>query len=659
MATWLRIRIGFSFILMAVFFGFVGFRLVQLQVLPNTALDDLGKRQYRQIAKKDTFRLPIFDRNHEELAVSSPAGSIYIRPKLVRAKKRTARMLAKYLGGSFEKWYAKTKERKPFVWIQRQVPEETAKKLASEKLAGVFVETETRRIYPNGALASQIVGFTDVDGNGLAGVELKLNAELLSNETKTAVFRDGKGNAAYIEKTDKDPSENSLGVQLTIDRRIQSLLEEELDAGLEETGAKNIMAVVMDPYTGEIFAMGQRPSYDPNRPSASHPTAHTNHIISSLFEPGSTMKVLLAAEALQTGILKRDSLIDCENGKLQIGNKTIREAEASHQFGKISLEKIIHYSSNVGAAKIGQILGPDRLRSLFDKYGLTAKTQVGLPGETSGSKKSDDTWKPFFLATASFGQGVSVTPLQMTTSFAPFANGGYLVRPKILMREVNLQPGQSHEIRRVLSPKTVQTMREILIGVTEGKGGTGTKAVIPGIHVAGKTGTAQKYDATEGYDGKKYFSSFIGFLPADHPQLLVSVMVDEPKAKETRTAYYGGVAAAPVFQRIAERSLQILDKRPKELVSDPEPVVKEKISATAAIPSIKAKNPTEVYGPSENETLMPDLKGMSFKEATEIMVKYGNEMRMTGDGYVLTQEPKAGAPFKSSTPVVLQFAPNE
>lgn len=655
MANWLRIRLGFSFTLLAFFFGFVGFRLVQLQVLPNSALDDLGKRQYRQVAKKDAFRLPVFDRNHEELAVSSPAGSVYIRPKLIRARKKTARVLAKHLGGSPEKWYLKIKERKPFVWIQRQVSQEVSKKLAEEKLAGVFIETETRRLYPNGTLASQILGFTDVDGNGLSGIELKLNSELLERESRTPILRDGKGMPAYIENSGTESSA-SIGVQLTLDRRIQSLVEEELALSLQETQAKNVMAVVMDPYTGEIFAMGQRPSFDPNRPNHSHPSAHTNQFISSLYEPGSTMKVLLAAEALQSGLLKKDSLIDCENGKLQFGNKIIREAEADHQFGKISLEKVIEYSSNVGAAKVGQILGADRVRSTMDKFGLTAKTQVGLPGETSGSKKSEDFWKPIFLATASFGQGISVTPLQMTTAFAPFANGGYLVRPKILLRDINLEPGQSHELRRVVSPKTVQTMRDILIRVTESKRGTGTKAQIPGMKVAGKTGTAQKYDAQEGYDAKKYLASFIGFLPADHPQLLVGVFVDEPKG-----FYYGGQVAGPVFKRIAERSLQILDRRPKQTITQLETTAKERFVVPSPIEIDESAAPEAFpYGPPEaGDVVMPDLKGMSFKEAMQVLIKYENELKVSGDGYLLHQEPQPGFPLKPKTSIVLQFAAND
>lgn len=646
MNQWFKIRLGFVYICFVGFFILIGLRLFQLQLWKDSGLDKLAQRQYVKVNKKVQYRQPIFDRNGEELAVSMPSVSVFAHPKMIRARKKTAFALAKVLGGTPKKWLQKLDKKKNFVWIHRQLSEDLANKLTALKLAGVFVEPENHRFYPNSSLAAQTLGFTDIDGNGIAGLELSLNSLLVDTRGKMAVPRDGKGNLSYLEKKYGDSIESKEGVRLTIDRRIQHVVDEELEAAELKYGGKNIMAVVIDPSTAEIIAIGQRPLIDANQPNL-YPIANsTNLWVSHLYEPGSTMKPIFTAEAMELGLINAQTKIDCEMGKLKIGNMTIHEAEANHQFGKITVSEVIQNSSNAGAAKIAQMLGAERMKRALEKFNLNKKTEISLPGEVYSSLKEDNVWKIFYQATVGFGQGISVTPIQMVMSYLPFANDGYWMKPKILSHEVEAQTADNTSSRRVLSMATVKAMREILISVTEGKRATGTKAKIEGIKVAGKTGTAQKYEPGKGYDSKKYLASFIGFLPAEKPELLIGVMIDEPRAP-----YYGGLNAAPVFKRIAERSLQIMDRVPKTEVAKnvtPQPK-KNELPTLIPLPEIRVA--------SDGVWYMPNLKGLSMREAVRIMGEHVSSVKMVGEGFVEKQSPESGTIISPESKVVLQFSP--
>jgi len=644
MGNWLRFRLTLVYFFFVAFFLFIGFRLVQLQVWVNPELESLATRQFEKTSRNSVSRLPILDRNGEELAVSVPAGSVFARPKLIYRKKETARKLAKLLGGSAAKWLARFRTHKPFVWVQRQVNEELAHKIDEENLPGIFVQPENKRIYPNEQLAANTIGFTDIDGNGLAGLELFLNEELSQQHKQLHMLRDGKGNPSYIEKRSLGDDEDSTGVYSTIDRRIQHALEEEIATSFQQTEAKSVLGIVMDPYTGEIFAMAQSPSFDPNQVGHSASTSYANRLVSYLYEPGSTLKKLLAAEAIETGLMNVNTPIDCGNGEIVIGNKHIHEADAKHRFGILPLEKVIRFSSNVGAVRIAQRLGADKVRALFEKVGFGLKTGIELPGEVTASLKAASGWTPFYLASSSFGQGFAVTPLQMVTAFASLANGGFLVRPKILVKENE----SAVESKRLFSASTVRVMRDILVSVTEDLHGTGVAAAIPGIHVAGKTGTAQKYEGGEGYGGGKYYSSFLGYLPADRPELVVAVMVDEPKH-----AYYGAQVAAPLFKRVAERSLQILDRLPRKAIARNSTTERPLVEMPVLAPTVV----TEIKPQSDGQIVMPDLKGSSMRDTLRVLEKYFSDVRVTGSGYLQTQSPKPGTVVNSSNSVELTFSP--
>lgn len=634
----IRLRVAFLYVGFISFLALVCGRLVQLQVAPTPALKSLALRQLQRTGKNAPYRLPILDRNGEELAISVPASSVFVRPKLVRSKKRTARMLSGMLGGGPEKWLKKLKSPRPFVWLERQVPMEVAAKIAQRNLPGVFIEAENKRIYPNGNLAAHVLGFTDIDGNGLSGLELRLNEELLREEPRVGLLRDGRGKPSYVGRQILDDAKLRKGIYLTIDRRLQNLLEEELERSMEESHSKSAMGVILHPQTGEVLAMAQRPTFDPGSANRSSADALTNGLVSSLLEPGSTLKVLFAAQAMELGLLKRDSLIDCEGGKYRIGDKTFSEAHA-HPFRHISLEKVIRFSSNIGAVKVAQTLGASRLAATLDKFGLTSKTGVDLPGEAAAGPRPEKFWTPIHLATAGFGQGISATPLQVTASFLPFANGGFLPHPRLLLQadsESKVDLG-----KRVLSAKTVAAMRDILISVTEGTGGTGFRARLPQVRVAGKTGTAQKYEKDVGYQSGKYYSSFVGFLPADQPELVIGVMLDEP-AKQ----FYAAEIAAPLFRRVGERALPLLRNQPGQSVTAFGPFASES-------PRLQA----ELSTAGEKLWVMPDLKGVSVRDALRLLGTKLDRLQVSGTGYLRSQEPSAGQVIGEKTTIRLSFLP--
>ncbi|MCB0405092.1 MAG: transpeptidase family protein [Bdellovibrionales bacterium] len=639
----MRFRLGLVYFSILLIFSMITFRLVQLQVLKNPTLQKFAEKQFSRTQQGHSHRLPIVDRNGKELAVNMRAASVFAHPKLVRDKYRAATILAKHLGKSTAHWKAKLNSDRSFVWIQRQIEPETAKALTRYNLDGVFIKPENTRVYPNGSFASAVIGFTDIDGNGLAGIEFGQTKELTQAEPSYPVLRDGKGNATYIGQPDA-AEEAESGVALTIDRTLQYMVEEELKKSLQETKAKSVMAILMDPFTGEILAMAQQPSFDPN--DAGHYPSHlfVNRLVAHRFEPGSTLKALFAAEAVDRKILTPVSEVDGHNGKLIIGKKAFREHDPSHKFSKLKLEEVIAFSSNIGAIEVAKKLGNKGMVATLKKFGLTRKTEVGLPGEVAGSLRPAARWTPLVAANAAFGQGLAFTPLQMVTAFTPFANGGYLVKPKILRSEVTSVSKDNLDLVRVLSPETADKVRTMLVGVTEHPKGSGRGARLPGVLIAGKTGTAQKYEHERGYNGGKYYSSFIGFLPASHPQLLIGVMVDEPQG-----AYYGSQVAVPLFREIARRGLHLMGGTPRQLATA-RPLVN-------AVPTpVRGTPPVELKEKKAGQWEMPDLRGLTVRETLDLLNDKFRNVRVKGSGYVVHQYPKAGETVQASSRLNLEFS---
>ncbi|MFM8268638.1 MAG: penicillin-binding protein, partial [Pseudomonadota bacterium] len=583
--------------------------------------------------------LPIYDRNKEELAVSVPVTSIYAHPKKLASRKKTALFLSRHLGGSTSKWLQKLDPKKNFVWLQRQISEEKTKEIKKQNLPGLGIEAENKRVYPNGTLGSHVLGYTDIDGNGLSGIELSLNQLLLQGKEKRKLPKDGRGNTSYIEKSHTKPEEDNSGVVLTLDRRIQSMVEQELDQAKKETKAQALMAVVMNPKNGEILALAQRPTFDPNTPNQTDADNQQNKITQALYEPGSTLKVLFAAEALERQVLQPHSILDCGSGKIRVGSTVISESDQKHKHSSLPLDKVITYSSNVGAVRVAQKIGFEGARALLDRFGLTQKTGIELSGETSGQKKNRDSMTPLLLATMGFGQGISATPLQLVTAFSPFANGGFLVSPTLLMTSDRKGEDSAGMGERIISEETAERIKTMLISVTEDPKGTGYLAKIPGVRVAGKTGTAQKYDPQTGYRSGKYYSSFVGFLPADNPQFLIGVMVDEPKSE-----YYASLIATPLFRKIAEHSLQILNRGPSQVVSQTKTIPRKDVSA-----------PKELVKSSSGKWIMPNLKGLTLNEAMTLLNQYVDSVQVSGNGYVVSQSPESGISLDEKSSISLKL----
>lgn len=633
-----RGRTRFLFAAILLFFSAIGIRLFSLQIVGSDDLESLAQKQFQKAGKTAPYRASLLDRNGEELAVSLSASSIFARPRLIRNKRKTAAALSKTLGGSYEKWITRIDTAKSFVWIQRQVEPEVAHKISRLNLPGLFIESENRRVYPNGRLASNLIGFTDIDGNGLTGLELGLNSTLVEKGHAYSVVPDGKGNPSYIEKPKENAGPKAPPIRLTIERHLQHVVEEELEQTLKETGGKFAYAIVMDPKNGEILAWGQAPTFDPNHANESPLETHPLRSFSTAYEPGSILKPIFVAEALQQGKLDPATLIDCGQGSIKVGRETIREAESHEKFGFISLEKILTVSSNVGAVRVGQTLGPELVRQGLDRFGLTTKINLPLPGEAISHIRWDDYLKnPVHLATVSFGQGAAFNLTSVVAAYAPFANGGFKVSPHVT------PPATPQEPQRILSPRVAEKLRAYLTSAVESKEGTGKGAAIPGIRVAGKTGTAQKYTAGVGYGGKNYLSSFVGFLPADSPELIIGISVDEPKGK-----FYAADVAVPTFRRLGQKALQILNRIPKQpFVPSNELVLAPQVAEQKSAPKKDEKG----------RLLMPELRGTSLREAIEQLGGTSVPIRIKGTGYVQQQKPQAGTPLQSQSSIELAFSP--
>lgn len=539
----------------------LGTRLFILQVIDHEKLVALSKKQYEATKKIVYGRGTIFDRNQNELAMNVEVESVYITPSKVKDKQHTAKVLASHLKVDHKEIYKNLTSKKHFAWVKRKCNLEEVEKLRRLDLPGVGFMAEQKRFYPKRELAANVTGFVGIDNEGFAGVEHYHNSILKGTTVHRIIEKDAKGrNIRSISAAGK-PKTKSRDVVLTIDEVIQFIAEHHLKKQVEKYQADSGMALVMEPYTGEVYAMANIPQFNPNKYQAYIREKRKNRIISNSYEPGSIFKPITAAAALDSGAVEKTSdLFFCENGKFRIGKKVIREA-ANHKFGWMSLRDIIAKSSNIGSIKIAQQLGEQNFYNYIRKFGFGKKTGIDLPGESSGQLKKPSRWSKLSLASISFGQEIGVTPLQMAMAMSAIANGGNLMWPHIT--KTILKNGEVEKtfkpkiIRRVLSEKTSRQMIEILKNTV--KNGTGGPAAVPGFATAGKTGTAQIYDHASGsYSKNKYLSSFVGFVPADAPKIVVLVMIENP-----RKSHWGGKVAGPVFREISREVLRYLNEPAK------------------------------------------------------------------------------------------------
>jgi cell division protein FtsI (penicillin-binding protein 3) len=544
----MRFRIFVVLLAFLLFFILIIFQAYRLQIVEREKLERLARRQRNKVETLLPKRGIIYDRNGKELAISIDVDSVYCTPNKVKDLRRLSSSLAPILRMSEKEIQNRINTNRGFIWLKRMISPEESDKIKGMGFEEIGIIHEKRRFYPNKALAGHILGFVGVDSQGLEGLE-RLYDDILKGEPQELIVeKDAHGKIVQVNINSDQKGIEGNNLVLTIDRSIQYLTEQALERAVVKTGAVSGIAIVMNPLNGEILAMANYPSFNPNVFWNFKPDQWRNRAVTDAFEPGSTFKVFMAASAIEEGVARPDTMVFCENGSMSLYGKTIHDHNGH---GWLTLSGIIRVSSNIGASKIGIKLGAEKLYRNIQNFGFGKKTGIDLPGENPGILRDFRKWSPIDVATISFGQGISVSAIQLITAFSAIANGGKLITPWVV-KEItdskgNLIRKTEPEIKRiVLSTKTCDLVKSMLRDVVS-ENGTGKEAGIEGIPVGGKTGTAQKWDRIRGeYQDSAYMSSFIGLVPINEPKVVILVVIDEPKGNP-----YGGVVAAPTFREIA------------------------------------------------------------------------------------------------------------
>ncbi len=559
-----------ALLILACFSVLIG-RSFYLQVLNNDFLQEKGDSRYRRDLEISASRGRIADRNGDALAISTPMKSVWAIPADARLTPQQIKQLAGLLEMDVKELSRKLAGDKPFVFLRRQLPPDVGERVAALKLPGIGQDKEYRRFYPSGEMTAHMVGFTGVDDKGLEGVELAYQTQLLGHAGSRTVIKDRRGQIVEDVGSIKPPQDGK-DIRLALDSKIQYLAYSFLKQAIVDNSAKAGGAVVIDAKTGEILALANWPTYNPNNRERLSGAQLRNRAVTDTFEPGSTLKPFTIALALESGKVRFDSVINCAPGKLTIGTATISD---SHPHGALTVAQVIQKSSNVGAAKIAGTLSSRQMWDMFDAVGFGQLSRLGFPGEVTGRLRPWKGWLPIEQATMSYGHGISVSLLQLARAYTVFARDGDMI-PLTLTKSDAMTVGSTP----VFSQQTAREVRAMLEMAVQ-EGGTAPKAQIPGYRVAGKTGTAHKLEG--GQYAKKYVSSFVGFAPASDPRLIVAVMVDEPGGSK----HYGGDVAGPVFASVmsgALRTMGIPPDAPLQVArgtampnSASVPVVKEKL----------------------------------------------------------------------------------
>ncbi len=634
----LKKRIIFLLVLFLLVLAGLSAKAFHLQILDPGRLQEKAARQIRKTTSILSERGEIFDRNSNELAISMEVVSVFAHTKDIKDPKRVAAIVAPILDVGRRTIEKKLKRKNRFVWLKRQVDLMDKDKYILKDIKGVGSLKEAKRFYPTPQLASNVIGFVGYDSVGLEGVEWSYNKYLKGEDIKLANMRDALGREIASEDTKKVALSQGNDLVLTIDRTIQYITEKELKKAVKKAEAKAGIAIVMNPLTGEILAMTSLPTFDPNHYYRYRPGDWRNRAITDTYEPGSTFKIFLAAAAIEEGVVDPLDIFYCENGKYRIADRVFHD---SKKHGWLSVKDIIKYSSNIGVIKIAEKLSKEKQYRYIKDFGFGEKTGIDLPGEVSGYVMDIDDWSKVTAATTAFGQGISTTAVQLVTAVSAIANKGVLMEPRIIKRIVAANGGVVKEFhpvvsKRVVSQETALKVTNILKGVTM-KGGTGERASVPFVEVAGKTGTAQKPDpVNRGYEPGKYVSSFLGFAPADSPKLAIIVMVDEPE-----NDYYGSAVAAPVFREILRQSMAYLDIMPFKEGNTFKPL---------PIKEVSISNNYIVDGK------MPDFRGKSIRAVLRMAGRIPLDVKVVGSGKAVSQRvlPAKGAGYTKEVEVRFQ-----
>jgi cell division protein FtsI (penicillin-binding protein 3) len=673
-------------------------RLIILQVMHYGEWVQRAQRQQQRTVEISPQRGIIYDRNGQELAMTVQVDSVFAVPSEIHDQKNTAELLGKLIGEDPDSVLERMESQKNFAWVARKVDGETAARIRSLGLRGIYFQKELKRFYPKRALAAQVLGYVGTDDTGLAGIEHLYQTQLNGVKGRVVITMDARRKwFGHLEH----PPEPGSNVVLTIDEKIQFIAEQELERAMEETHAVSGTVVVQNPRTGEILALANAPSFNPNLTHEITPDKLKNHALSDVYEPGSVFKTVTYSSAFEEKVARPEEVINCDPGYIIVGGIRIRD---SHHIGTVTLERAYAESSDVGAVKMALRLGPERFYKHIQLYGFGQLTNVELPGETRGLVRNPAKWAASSIGSMAIGQEIGVTPLQVVSMMSSIANDGLYSLPRIVAGVT--PPNQGYQRiefhpqsqRRVLSSYTSAIMRRLTEEVV--LEGTARRAILDGYTSAGKTGTAQKIDPrTHAYSKTDYVASFVGFAPVNNPALTIAVILDSP-----RGLHQGGQVSAPVFKRVAEQVLAYYgvphDVEPKNnsarrtLVAraaegdteDAQPhtpgqtLELENLSATdaaagaakpapapsapaageqtlraPAAPQIDARGGTVVVDVGSGSTV-PSLVGLSMRAAIESARKAGFELQIVGSGTAREQQPPAGAYLPPGSKIAVRFA---
>jgi len=627
----------------------IGARLYFLHVVYSADYKQRAQRQQQRTFEVTPQRGVIYDRNKNELAVSIKVDSVFAVPDEIKNTAAAAKTLSKVLSIPADEILNKLESQRSFVWIKRKLNASESLAIQKTRLPGVYFQKEDRRFYPKRELAAHVLGYVNIDEEGMGGLEYRYNGSVRGETGRAVIMTDARGRSFNSIEQPAAPGANLI---TTIDENIQYILEQELTAAAARTHAKGISIIAMSPSSGEILGMANYPTFNPNEYSKYPPQAWINRAVGQTYEPGSTFKIVTVGSAIEEGLATPADVIDCQMGSIVVFGRLIHDHE---RYGLLTVKQIMEKSSDVGAIKLGLRLGNERLASYIDRMGFGKPTNVDLPGEERGLSKPASRWTKSSIGSIAMGQEIGVTPLQIVRMVSVIANGGILYQPYIVKRIEHPLNGILSEAsprgERVISADTAAKLQDMLeVVVTDG---TATAGKLDGYTAAGKTGTAQKIDETGHYSKTKFVASFAGFAPASNPVVVIIVVIDEPVGYHT-----GGQVAAPVFKKVAEPILRYMSVPPDVPSYAPQYKVKEdkqpvaKYIAAAFSPRLIDSDPDDGFG----DIIIPDFHGKSLREVTEESLKAGLRLQSVGSGAAVEQMPPPGASVRTGARVQVRFS---
>lgn len=644
------------YILIAIMFlwaAVIGVRLYFLHVVESGDLKGRAVRQQQRVLDVSPRRGVIYDRNGNELAISIKVDSVFAVPDEIRNPLSTAKKLSSLTGIPRDELLERFESGRSFVWIKRKLHQAEADAVRGAHLPGIYFQKEDRRFYPKSQMAAHVLGYVNVDEEGMGGLEYRYNDQVRGEAGKVVFMTDARGRSFQSMEQAPAPGANLV---TTIDENIQYIVEKEVWDLAERTRAAGISVVAMDPQSGEILAMANHPQFNPNEYGRYVPAAWVNRSISHTYEPGSTFKIVTAAAALEERITNPLELIDCQMGSIVLFGHRIRDHKP---FGVLTVKEVMQYSSDVGMIKLGLRLGDERFAGYIDRLGFGRPTGVDLPGEERGLTKPASRWSRVSVGAISMGQEIGTTPLQVLSMVSAVANGGIRYRPYVVKKVEHPEDGVlAHAApsgERVISQSTALQLQDMLeVVVTDG---TARSSRLEGYRAAGKTGTAQKIDQTGRYSQTKYVASFAGYAPASNPVLSLIVVIDEPAG-----AYHGGDVAAPAFKRIAEQILRYMSVAPDVPLYAPE-YKKPHAPLRGTLPQRETDlflpaslSADETAGPEGIAIRVPDFTSKSLRHVTEESLRLGLKLRSTGSGAAVLQVPAAGTYVRPGARIQVRFS---